>query len=227
MSAVARADVAAAALAAARPVVLVDDLAPDPPVSGALVVPGADVDAATMALLVRETSGVVVVAVTAERLDLLRIPPQAGGRSDPGRPAFAVSVDLRAGVTTGISAHDRAATVRALADPATRAQDLTLPGHVLPVRVRDGGVLSRPRAEEAAVDLCRAAGLSPVAALATVVDDDGEPRGPEALERFAARHGLVLVRVSEVLARRRAELAHVLHDLGMGRAVVVTDALAG
>lgn len=180
---------------------LLDDLSdPEACTAGFLVVAGEHVDTARMALLVRETSGFVCVAMTGDRLDKLRLPllaaPDPGGRS----VAFAVAVDLRRGVTTGISARDRAATVCALADPATEPDDLARPGHVLPVRVADGGVLELPRPAEAAADLCRAAGLAPVAALATVLDVAGGVAGVAELSDLASRYGLLQVRISEVVA---------------------------
>ncbi|GAA1386068.1 hypothetical protein GCM10009613_19460 [Pseudonocardia kongjuensis] len=215
------------ALHAGRPVGLLDDLVPAPAAAGAIVVAGDRIDTATMALLVRVTSGVVAVAAPAERLDALRIPPMPGGHGDPGRPGFAVAVDLATGITTGISARDRSATVRALADPSSSAEAFTRPGHVLPVRSRDGGVLARARPAEAAMDLCRAAGREPVAALATAVDDAGGAGSAAVLESVAARHPMPLVRVSEVLSHRRAEIARVLGDLGAGRGVLIGGTALG
>lgn len=197
---------AVAALAAGRPVLLLGDVEADGiSQSGMVVVAGEHVDSALMAFIVRETSGVVCAAMTGARLDELRIPPivasSAGGRA----AAFAVSVDLRCGISTGISARDRAATVRALADPGSGPGDLVRPGHVLPVRTHDGGVLGLPGPAEAAVDLCRSAGLSPVAAIATVVDDGGDIAGIVDLTALAARYGLPLVRVSEIVAWRAGQ----------------------
>lgn len=191
---------AARALAAGRPVLVDDDVAG---AGGAVVVAAERCDTATMAFLVRVTSGLVYVATTGARLDELQIPPLAAPRSGPDPSAVAVSVDLRTGVTTGISAQDRAGTVRALADPAARAGDFVRPGHVLPVRVRPGGVLERPRPDEAAVELCAVAGLQPAAALATAVDTAGELLDRAVLAAFAREHGLALVRVSEIVAWRR------------------------
>ncbi|WP_433298074.1 3,4-dihydroxy-2-butanone-4-phosphate synthase [Pseudonocardia sp. CA-142604] len=197
-------EAATRSLAAGRPVLLIDDVAGSAAGgSGALVVAAEHTDTTLMSLLVRESTGIVCVAMTGARLDELRIPPIAtAGSSRPDGAAFAVSVDLRCGVSTGISARDRAATVRALADPATAAGDLARPGHVLPLRARDGGVLERPRPAEAAVDLCLAAGLAPAAALATAVDADGGVAGCGNLGALAEQHGLAVVRVSDVVAWR-------------------------
>ncbi|MGD9990038.1 3,4-dihydroxy-2-butanone-4-phosphate synthase [Pseudonocardia sp.] len=186
---------AVAALGAGRPVVLLDDAGPGP-ATGVVVAAAAAADPAMMAFVVRASSGVVAVALPGERLDALRLPPQAAG--GPG-PAFAVSVDLRRGITTGISARDRAATVRAFADPGLRPDDLVRPGHVLPVRARDGGLAERARPAEAALALCDAAGLVPAAVLATLVAPDGEVAGPAAAAGFADEHGLAALTVTELL----------------------------
>jgi 3,4-dihydroxy 2-butanone 4-phosphate synthase / GTP cyclohydrolase II len=205
---------ALSALRDGRPVLLLDDCVdgaarPGTEPAGVLVVAAERVDVGAMAFLVRESSGVVCTAMTGQRLDALRIPPLAadGART---RPAFAVAVDLGTGISTGISARDRALTVRALADPATGPADLVRPGHVLPLRARDGGVLERPRPAEAAVALCAAAGLAPAAALATAVDEAGEVAGPSALDALARRAALPVVAVSQVVAHVAAARPPVL-----------------
>ncbi|MHA6627241.1 3,4-dihydroxy-2-butanone-4-phosphate synthase [Pseudonocardia sichuanensis] len=194
-------EAAAAELVAGRPVLVLDDCVDVP--TGVLLVAAERVDARAMAFLVRESSGIVCVAMTGERLDALRVPPLAARDAGPATSAFGVAVDLKDGITTGISARDRALTARALADPATRPADLVRPGHVLPLRARDGGVLERARPAEAAVELCTSAGLAPAAALATAVDDAGEVAGPAALAALAERAALPVVRVSQVVAARR------------------------
>jgi 3,4-dihydroxy 2-butanone 4-phosphate synthase / GTP cyclohydrolase II len=152
------------------------------------------VTAPTMAMLVRHSSGFVCVAVTGERLAALDIPLMAADGED--REAFAVSVDAVAGLTTGISAHDRAITARTLADPASTPADLVRPGHVVPVRVRPGGVLERAAAAEAAVDLCRIAGLVPAAVFAAVAEPPTD----------TVRNQLATVGVDDVVRHReRAE----------------------
>jgi 3,4-dihydroxy-2-butanone 4-phosphate synthase len=182
-----------------RPVVLLDDMSD--PVNGPigfLVVAAQYADTEQMAFLVRETSGFICVSMTPERLDELRLPLLAPSASGRGKK-FAVAVDLRYGLTTGISARDRAMTVRALANPATEPDDLARPGHVMPLCAAEAGVLERAAAPEAAIDLCRAAGLQPVAALATALDRDGELAGLPELTVLADRNGLPLVRVSDVV----------------------------
>jgi 3,4-dihydroxy-2-butanone 4-phosphate synthase len=181
------------------PVVLVDDVS-DPPLgpTGSLVLAAQHADTERMTLLVRETSGFVCVAMTGDRLDNLRVPPLAPNRGRTGI-GFAVAVDLGRGLTTGISARDRAMTVRALADPSTQPDDLARPGHVLPVCIAEDGVVGQPGLAEAAVDLCRAAGLRPAAALATVLDAGGEVAGVRELVAVAERLGVPLVRLSVVV----------------------------
>ena len=168
-------------------------------------------DAATeeaIAFVVRHTSGVVCVALPGERcddLDLpLMVPPAAN--SDQFRTAFTVTVDLARGTTTGISAADRAATLRALADPASRPEHFHRPGHVFPLRARPGGVLERPGHTEAAVDLARMAGREPAGVLCEVVLDDGRMARLPHLRAFARTHGLPLVSIADLINHRRAAL---------------------
>jgi 3,4-dihydroxy 2-butanone 4-phosphate synthase/GTP cyclohydrolase II len=172
---------------------------------------------AALAFMVRHTSGVVCASVTAERLEALQLPLMVAHNCESQRTAFTVTVDYRHGTTTGISAADRAATLRALADPRVGASDFLRPGHVFPLRARAGGVLERPGHTEAAVDLSRLAGLRACGALCEVVNDDGSmARAPE-LEAFAARHRLLLISVADIVAyRRRTEpLIHAVADARM------------
>jgi 3,4-dihydroxy 2-butanone 4-phosphate synthase/GTP cyclohydrolase II len=117
--------------------------------------------------------------------------------------AYTVSVDAREGISTGISAADRARTIRLLADPATGAADLTRPGHVVPLRAKEGGVLRRPGHTEAAIDLARMAGLRPAGVLCEIVNDDGTMARRPDLERFAADHGLPIITIADLIAYRR------------------------
>jgi 3,4-dihydroxy-2-butanone 4-phosphate synthase len=116
-----------------------------------------------------------------------------------------VSVEAREGVTTGISAHDRARTIRTLADPASTPADFSMPGHVFPLRARPGGVLERPGQTEAAVDLARLAGLHPVVAICEIMADDGTMARLPELERFASRHDIPIISVADLAAVRRAQ----------------------
>jgi 3,4-dihydroxy 2-butanone 4-phosphate synthase/GTP cyclohydrolase II len=157
-----------------------------------------------LAFLLNHTSGVICIPMTGDRLDALELPPMVFENTESNRTAFTVSVDARAGSTTGISAADRAATIAALIDPATRPQDLARPGHMFPLRYREGGVLKRGGHTEAAVDLARMANLNPAGVLSEVVSADktGMARLPE-LERFAATHGLLLISIADLIRYRR------------------------
>ncbi|RJK97177.1 bifunctional 3,4-dihydroxy-2-butanone-4-phosphate synthase/GTP cyclohydrolase II [Vallicoccus soli] len=192
---------AVADVAAGRMVVVVDDA--DREDEGDLVMAASAVTPEAMAFLVRHTSGVVCVPMTGQDLDRLALPPMTEVNEDRKQTAYAVSVDAREGVTTGISARDRARTARLLADPATTAGDLSRPGHLFPLRAVEGGVLRRAGHTEAAVDLARLAGLAPVGVIAEVVGEDGEMARLPELRRFADEHGLALVSVADLVAHRR------------------------
>ena len=165
-------------------------------------------DAATpaqLAFFVRHTSGVICVGLTGDRCDELQLSPMvaASDHTESHGTAFTVSVDLRAGTTTGISASDRAATLRALADADVGRDAFNRPGHIFPLRARPDGVLRRAGHTEAAVDLARLAGRAPAGVLCELVLDDGDMvRGPE-LRRFADRHGLLLVSIADLIRHRR------------------------
>lgn len=194
-------EAAIAEIAAGRAVVVIDD--EDRENEGDLIVAA---DAATpelMGFVIRHTSGVVCVPMTGPDLDRLDLPPMTAINEDVKRTAFTVSVDARHGTTTGISAADRARTVRTLVDPSTTARDLTRPGHVFPLRAVDGGVLERPGHTEAAVDLARLAGRAPAGVLAEIVHDDGSMMRTPELRRFADRHNLVMISIAELIRYRR------------------------
>lgn len=155
--------------------------------------------------MARHGRGLICVAMTGDRLDALRLPlmvPPDENSSGFGT-AFTVSVEARTGVTTGISAHDRARTIHLLADPAAIADDLARPGHVFPLRAKDGGVLVRAGQTEASVDLARLAGLEPAAAICEVMADDGTMARMPDLERFATEHGVGIVTIADLIAYRR------------------------
>jgi 3,4-dihydroxy 2-butanone 4-phosphate synthase/GTP cyclohydrolase II len=155
-----------------------------------------------MAFMIRNTTGLLCVAITEARAAELRLPLMVASGDDPRGTAFTVSVDLKTHTTTGVSATDRSLTVRALADPATRPKHLSRPGHVFPLIARPGGVLQRPGHTESTVDLCRLAGLEPVGVLAEVTDDDGSMARRPALRRFAAQHRLVTLSVGDIIRYR-------------------------
>ncbi|SFL39427.1 bifunctional 3,4-dihydroxy-2-butanone-4-phosphate synthase/GTP cyclohydrolase II [Geodermatophilus ruber] len=193
---------AVAAFRRGEPVLVVDDENREN--EGDLVAAAELMTPELMAFIVRHTGGVVCVAMDAERLAALQLPQMVEDSEDPKGTAFTVSVDLRTGITTGISAADRAATVRALADPAHAAEDFVRPGHVFPLRARPGGVLERSGHTEAAVDLTRLAGLRSAAVISEVVNDDGTMARRADLQRFAVQHGLHLISVADLARHRRA-----------------------
>ena len=163
-------------------------------------------DAATpekIGFFLRHTSGMICVSLSAERCDDLRLPLMVADNTEAHGTAFTVSVDLACGTTTGISAADRATTIRGLADLSLRAGDFARPGHVFPLRSRDGGVLKRAGHTEAASDLTRLAGHTPAGVLCEVVSEDKcqMARG-SALRRLAASHGLPMVSVADVVRHR-------------------------
>jgi 3,4-dihydroxy 2-butanone 4-phosphate synthase / GTP cyclohydrolase II len=163
-------------------------------------------DAATpekIAFFVRHTSGVIVVPMLGERLDQLELPLMVSANTEKHRTQFTVSVDARAGTSTGISAADRATTIAALVDPATRPTDLARPGHVFPLRYRQGGVLKRAGHTEAGVDLARLAGRTPAAVLCELVSEDGGVARLPELERFAGEHDLKLISIADLIRYRR------------------------
>ncbi len=183
-------------LAAGRPVVLVDDD------HAHLVLAAEDAAPAQLAFVVRHTSGLVQVAMTAADCDRLDLPLLVRDPGPSRAPDLCVSVDAAAGVTTGISATDRARTIAQLASRSTQPSDLTRPGHVLPVRVHADGVRGRAAVAEAAVELLRAASMAPAAACAALVSERRPCELADAGDalRFATRHALALVHVRQVVA---------------------------
>ena len=158
-----------------------------------------------VAFIRKYASGVICVPMITERLQELDLPQMVSRNEARLGTAFTVSVDAREGVTTGISAADRARTIKVLADPNTKAHDLVKPGHIFPLQARDGGVLVRAGQTEAAVDLCRLAGLSPVGVICELTNPDGSMSRMPELKRFAKRHGLRLITVKDLIAHRMAQ----------------------
>lgn len=192
---------AIAAIRAGQSVVVVDD--EDRENEGDLILAASKATAANVGFMIRHTSGVICVAMEGKTLDRLGLPPMTFINEDRKGTAYAVSVDARAGVDTGISAADRAHTIKVLCDSATEPFDLTRPGHVFPLRAMPGGVLRRPGHTEAAVDLARLAGLAPAGAIAEIVHDDGSMMRAPALREFANEHGLVMISIADLIAYRR------------------------
>src|SRR5947208_13384242 len=158
-----------------------------------------------VAFMVRYTSGYICVPVTEGDADRLDLPPMFHTNQDRRGTAYTVTVDARDGVSTGISASDRAHTIRLLADPDTKPTDFTRPGHVVPLRAKEGGVLRRPGHTEAAIDLARMAGLRPAGVLCEIVSqkDVGDMARREELEVFAGEHDLQLISIEDLIKYRR------------------------
>ncbi len=183
-------------------VVVVDD--EDRENEGDLIMASEHVTPEKIAFFLQHTSGLICAAITGERCDELELPLMVTENTESHSTAFTVSVDYRHGTSTGISAYDRSATVQALIDPSTKPRDLARPGHIFPLRYREGGVLKRAGHTEAAVDLARLAGLYPAGVLCEVVDEDKTDmaRLPE-LERFCETHGLLLISIADLVRHRR------------------------
>jgi len=189
-------------IAGGRMVIVVDD--EDRENEGDLTMAAQLCTPENVAFIRKHASGVICVPMTVERLDELDLPQMVSRNEARLGTAFTVSVDARDGVTTGISATDRARTIRLLADPTTKSHDLVKPGHIFPLQAREGGVLVRAGQTEAAVDLCRLAGLAPVGVICEMTNPDGSMSRVPELKRFARRHGLRLITVKDLIAHRMA-----------------------
>jgi 3,4-dihydroxy 2-butanone 4-phosphate synthase/3,4-dihydroxy 2-butanone 4-phosphate synthase/GTP cyclohydrolase II len=185
------------ALAAGRPVLVVDN--EDRENEGDIIFAAQHATPALMGWTVRYSSGVICVPLDAGRADALALPPMVAINEDSKGTAYTVSCDAAVGVSTGISATDRALTARTLADPQSQPRSLTRPGHVFPLRAVKGGVRERPGHTEAAVDLCRLAGLEPVGVIAELVEDNGEMMRLDGLRSFGLEHGCPLISIADLV----------------------------
>lgn len=193
---------AMAALRRGEPVLVVDS--PDRENEADVVLAAQTASVDWIAWTIRHSSGYLCAPMPADRADALQLPLMVPSSQDPRRTAYTVTVDAAAGVSTGISAADRTRTLQVLADPDAVPADLIRPGHVLPLRAVPGGVLHRAGHTEAAVDLCRLAGIEPVAAIAELVNDDGTMmRLPQTAE-LAAERGLVVLTIADLIVWRQA-----------------------
>jgi 3,4-dihydroxy 2-butanone 4-phosphate synthase/GTP cyclohydrolase II len=192
------ADIAAAVatLQLGRPVIVVDDESREN--EGDIVMAAEHATPKWLAWIIRVSSGFVCAPMTNERADALALPLMTDDNKDSLRTAYTISVDAAGQSSTGISATDRARTLRVLGDPLSGPSDLIRPGHILPLRAVDGGVLQRPGHTEAAVDLLRLAGLSPVGVIAEVVADDGEMMRMPELLRFGEDNGLPVISIDQL-----------------------------
>lgn len=197
---------AVADIAAGKAVVVVDD--EDRENEGDIIFAAAKATPELMAFTIRHSSGVICAPMPGDLLDRLEIPLMTPHNRDPLRTAYTISVDARDGTSTGISAADRARTVKVLADSATEPWELTRPGHVFPLRYREGGVLVRRGHTEAAVDLARMAGLTPVGVLVEIVNDDGTMKRAPELRAFADEHGLAMISIEDLVRYRRRTERH-------------------
>ena len=187
-------------LRAGRPVIVGDD--EDRENEGDLVLAAQHVTEEQIAFTIRHTGGVVCLALTDEAADRLELPPMVVHNTAKRETAFTVSIEAREGIDTGISARDRATTIRTATADGAKASDLSRPGHVFPLRAKAGGVLRRAGHTEAAVDLCRLAGLKPAAALSELMHDNGTMMRLPDIVRFAAKHGLKVGTIADLIAYR-------------------------
>jgi 3,4-dihydroxy 2-butanone 4-phosphate synthase/GTP cyclohydrolase II len=190
-------------IADGRPVIVVDD--EDRENEGDLIFAAEKATPELVAFMVRYTSGYICVPLTEADCDRLDLPPMFHTNQDRRGTAYTVTVDARDGVSTGISAADRAHTIKLLADPDSKPTDFSRPGHVVPLRAKEGGVLRRPGHTEAAIDLAVMAGLKPAGVLCEIVSqkDDGDMARRDELEVFAAEHNLAIISIAEMIAYRR------------------------
>ena len=182
-------------------VILVDD--EDRENEGDLVIPAECADARAIAFMAREACGLICLALPAERVDMLGLPLMHAFNGTRHETAFTISIEAREGVTTGISAADRARTIAVAIDPNTRSDDLVSPGHVFPLRARSGGVLVRAGHTEAAVDLARLGGRTPAGVICEIMKEDGTMARLPDLLAFAARHDLRIGTIADLIAHRR------------------------
>ena len=193
---------AIADLQAGKFVIVVDDEGREN--EGDLVLPAEKVTPEAVNFMVTHARGLLCMPITEERLDQLRIPMLPTEHTPAQLPtAFTVSLDYKGGTTTGISAFDRAATIRAMIDPKVGPEDFARPGHLFPLRYQPGGVLRRAGHTEAIVDLCNIAGLYPAGVVCEIMKDDGEMARMPDLEIFAQQHGLKILSIAQLIAHRR------------------------
>ena len=195
-------------------VVVVDDA--DRENEGDVVVAAEKVTPEHINFMARKAGGIICLSILGDRLDELSLPLMVQENTARHATAFTVSVDVKRGASTGTSAFDRAATVKALLDPATRPEDLARPGHIFPLRYTNGGVLVRAGHTEAAVDLAQAAGLYPAGVICEVMAEDGTMARMPALDRFSKEHGIRVVTIADIIAYRRRH-EHLVNQVAYAR----------
>jgi 3,4-dihydroxy 2-butanone 4-phosphate synthase / GTP cyclohydrolase II len=191
---------AVAAIRRGEMVIVVDD--EDRENEGDLTMAAEKVTPEAINFMAKHGRGLICLPMTGERLDELDIPLMVERNSTRFETAFCVAIEAKRGTSTGISAADRAATVRAAINPTTKPSDLARPGHIFPLRARDGGVLVRAGQTEAAVDLARIAGLTPAGVICEIMNDDGTMARVPALTKFAKRHGLLMITIADLIRYR-------------------------
>jgi 3,4-dihydroxy 2-butanone 4-phosphate synthase/GTP cyclohydrolase II len=170
---------------------------------GDLIMPAELADAQAINFLLKHARGLICVPLEGARLDELNLGPMSSRNTDPHGTAYTITCDAAEGTTTGVSAFDRALTVKALSDPNTRPEQLLRPGHMQPLRAREGGVLVRAGHTEAAVDLCRLAGMRPAAVICEILDDDGTSARLPALQKLASEYDFKIITIEELIRYRR------------------------
>ncbi len=191
------------AMRAGVPVILLDDF--DRENEADLIVAADKLSVETMALLIRECSGIVCLCLPADTVRALELPPMAPENGSRYGTPFTVSIEARDGVTTGVSAADRVTTIRAATAKGAKAHDLVRPGHVFPLRATPGGVLARAGHTEGSVDLATMAGLNPAAVLCELMNPDGSMMRGDAIERFAELHGMPILTIAEMIEWRQRQ----------------------
>ncbi|MGO7985444.1 3,4-dihydroxy-2-butanone-4-phosphate synthase [Rhizobium leguminosarum] len=208
---IARIEDAISAIASGKMVVVVDDQNREN--EGDIVVAADAVTPETIAFMMTHARGLVCIAMEGERLDALDIPLMVPNNTESHKTAFTVSVDYLKGTSTGISAADRAATVRALVDDRAKPDEFARPGHIFPLRANPRGVLGRPGHTEAAVDLARLAGRIPAGVICEVANDDGTMSRLPELTLFAERHNLPLVTIEDLVAYLERQAARDIREV--------------
>lgn len=194
---------ALSAMREGRPVILMDDF--DREDEADLIIAAEKITDRTMALLIRECSGIVCLCLPDETLQRLQLPPMVSSNESRYGTAFTVSIEAKQGVTTGVSAADRVTTIHAAIADGAQPEHLARPGHVFPLRARPNGVLERRGHTEGSVDLARLAGLKPAAVLCELMNEDGTMARGEQITRFAALHGLPMLTIADIVAFRSTE----------------------
>ena len=195
------------AVRAGRMIIIVDD--EDRENEGDLMVAAEKATPDIINFMAREARGLICLPLTGERLQELSLPLMVSENTARFQTAFTVSVDAKEGVTTGISAHDRARTVLAAVDPRTKPEDLARPGHVFPLQAKEGGVLTRAGQTEASVDLARMAGLYPAGVICEIMDEDGTMARRPQLEEFSRRFGIPILTIADLIRYRMRHETHV------------------